>query len=158
MAQFEIHDQMGMMDLIQEIGFLPLLDSGSRGFSTSSVKTGTILWHDNSNITKSESTFRNAFNKPKFRQKLVNSMTVLPSMLWRHRRQYTEGVFDWQCYGNRYIGLCHYTTFLTLRTHVLPRFAHLVPRCDNGWQESSWPLLADLLPTCIYRQVPCIYI
>ena len=43
MARFEIHDQMGMMDLIQEIGFLPLLDSGIRGFSTSSVKTGTIL-------------------------------------------------------------------------------------------------------------------
>ena len=33
MARFEIHDQMGMMDLIQEIGFLPLLDSGIRGFS-----------------------------------------------------------------------------------------------------------------------------
>ena len=43
MARFEIHDQMGMMELIQEIGFLPLLDSGIRGFSTSSVKTGTIL-------------------------------------------------------------------------------------------------------------------
>ncbi len=33
MARFEIHDQMGMMDLIQEIGFLPLLDSGIAGFS-----------------------------------------------------------------------------------------------------------------------------
>ena len=33
MARFEIHDQMGMMDLIQEIGFLPLLDSGIKGFS-----------------------------------------------------------------------------------------------------------------------------
>ncbi|MBO4612872.1 MAG: hypothetical protein J5671_06865 [Bacteroidaceae bacterium] len=33
MAHFEIHDQMGMMDLIQQIGFLPLLDSGIAGFS-----------------------------------------------------------------------------------------------------------------------------
>ena len=33
MPRFEIHDQMGMMDLIQEIGFLPLLNSGIGGFS-----------------------------------------------------------------------------------------------------------------------------
>ncbi len=33
MRQFEIHDQMGMMELIQEIGFLPLLDSGIPSFS-----------------------------------------------------------------------------------------------------------------------------
>ncbi|MBO6058783.1 MAG: hypothetical protein J6P67_01385, partial [Bacteroidaceae bacterium] len=28
-----IHSQMGLMELIQEIGFLPLLDSGIRGYS-----------------------------------------------------------------------------------------------------------------------------
>ena len=33
MKPFEIHNQMGMMDLIQDIGFLPLLNSGIQGFS-----------------------------------------------------------------------------------------------------------------------------
>jgi len=33
MKHYEIHHQNGLMDLIQEIGFLPLLDSGIRGFS-----------------------------------------------------------------------------------------------------------------------------
>ena len=50
MARFEIHDQMGMMDLIQEIGFLPLLDSGIRGFSAEEMSHVPPVAHGTSGM------------------------------------------------------------------------------------------------------------
>jgi hypothetical protein len=53
----EIYSATGMMELIQQIGFLPLLDSGIEGFSAEDIvadsyslyfapdkKTGLIAW------------------------------------------------------------------------------------------------------------------